>query len=290
MLGLQLHALVAELDDRVQIPAGEEQICLLHRHGHWRGIALQDLAHLLPVGVFGFFGGKAGGKYLRIDAGHFLEIFGRGAFGEFVARHGIQAALRLGDVSNHRRCPGGKICGGQCGEFFPGEHHGMRFVLQGVALEEVAPFVRHFLAKFELSSATLKGGPIFDECRLLGKGEVLGHALRFADLFMNRALEVHLLRGNSGHLAFIIAEGLLIRGFADHRQILLLRLHAAVEDGIHGVIIPARNGIILVVMAARAADGDAEHPAADDINAIVDLQIAVADEAVADIEKTKRRE
>ena len=80
--------------------------------------------------------------------------------------------------------------------------------------------------------------------------------------------------------------GRVLAGRPDHRQ--LARFMAAREDAIQAVIVVGRNRIELVVVAASATDGQAEQPAADDIDLVVDVVMYIVEFAASGKEPQRR--
>ena len=65
---------------------------------------------------------------------------------------------------------------------------------------------------------------------------------------------------------------------------------AALEDAVERVVIGGRDGVVFVVVAAGALDGQAHRAARHHVNAVVNNLVREADEAAADGEETQRRQ
>ncbi len=131
-------------------------------------------------------------------------------------------------------------------------------------LEDLVEAVGRILVQFSL------GLEIIGET-LADAGGSLGAEFREGFLVVLEALRVRLPKA----LVATLAEG--------HEP-----LDAAVEDAMEAVIVRRGDGIVLVVVAPRAADGEAEHAARDDVDAVVDDLVFHPEEAAPDREKAHR--
>ena len=64
---------------------------------------------------------------------------------------------------------------------------------------------------------------------------------------------------------------------------------AAVEDAVERVVVGRRNGIVFVIVTARAPDREPKHAARDHVDAVVDDLVFHPEEAASDREKAHRR-
>ena len=280
--------LAAQLDEALHFVGGEELAEFVQRHLHRTVVAAEDLPQRLLFDIARGF--------RRVEFGEERDV-AAGQFGQRL-RHGreqrrdvtVQFAGLL--LFNHRRRAGRELGLGQRRERVPRREDRMR-VARGVfevthpALEDAFVEILRLGedADFIVLFLQLACGGEEVLLKFVGRAE-LGAQRRDA-----RGEKLIEWRAQGGDLA-------LRAGFDGTRRDLGQRGQRARaidgqarggEEAVERVIILRADGVVLVIVTARALHRDAEQAARDDVDLVVDHVGQRAGEPAADREKTERR-
>ena len=186
----------------------------------------------------------------------------------------------------HFRRARGKLVIGQLTEAMPDDPHGVVFAtgcfkihfpaMNHVRIDGALVGEQHEIFRARLVALGVDGGEVFGRTHA-GSGDDararLGHKIlqRLQPLFHFGVKSTPLVGVGCG----------LISG-------LQCRFRPTAEDTVQRIIIRRRNGVVLVVMTARAGDREPHQPARGDVDAVVENIVNVAREPRAKCEKTKR--